>query len=568
MSVRNNHWYNLNSLRSYPLDETATGLSNAGTHLPSNLIEDLRLRWPRSLGQFAFISAATVTNHIVTILIEATSTLNNDLNDSTLIAGLSLPMSDFVRSQMYRLQSFVPGVGGYIAIGSGASNNYTGVFGSPNQSMLTPRAARPYRSPPVPTIRLEGSTTRLTGIVNITATAPLQIVKESRVIGGVEYDNVAVIRLSQDTANIDSTVSAASVFSRYIGPCGSRVNSKSCNNPQPILSINGVSPDCDGVLTLTFNGCATVGKVSPDNGVVLDCDKGLSTTCKGPYLPALSDGSLPSESDAVEIPPPVPPEPPIFEDVSISEVLVTSLTLPYCDTFDTGTAVGFVALYDSLFGFIADDSPAEDFCCVGPEYSTSDCCQDSQSGNSQSESAVVVFDVDSSYGTVATAAQARNNVSVFISDVQTLYRRYTTDVKIFAGQVGSKKNAGILVNYRTNEDTDLAEYWTAHLNLDNGVFGLYFFNGISLVLLGTSTVVTNLRTGDWYRLTLSVIPDSIVLTRVNLVATLDGIYDPSISVTLASSVSAGLYLPDSGMAGLTANRSKTIYSFWRIEEAV
>ena len=61
MAIRNNHWYNLNEQRDYPVDDTASALSDDGSRLPSSLIADLRLRWPSALGRYAFISAAAVT---------------------------------------------------------------------------------------------------------------------------------------------------------------------------------------------------------------------------------------------------------------------------------------------------------------------------------------------------------------------------------------------------------------------------------------------------------------------------------------------------------------------------
>ena len=571
MGIRNNHWYNLNELRSYPLDDIATCLSNAGDRLPANLIEDLRLRWPLSLGQFAFISAATVTRNIVTVLIEVSSSMSNDPGSSVLVAGISIPISELLRSRTYTLQSFVPGVAGYIAIGSGSEVLFTGVFSSPTQSLLTPRAARFYRLPPITGIRVEGTAARLTGIVNLTAAAPLSIEKATRVINGVEYDNVIVLKLSQSTSGLDIASPVASVFSQFVGPCGGRINSNSCPDPQPISAINGVTPDCDGVLILNFQGCSVVGRMTPDCGVVVDCNIGLSATCRPLYLPALTDGKLPSEVPSTNIPVPPDPEEPDFPDVSISEVFTTVLAFPYCDTFDTGTAEGFVAVGDSLFGFIADDSPAEDDCCSGPPYADDhECCTQgySQSGSyySQSEAPENVFDVDSSYGTVNDIAQSRNNISLFSADIQTLYRKYTTDVKIMAGMLGSRKNAGVLANYRVNPDNNLPEFWVAFLNIDTSLFGLYFFNGVSYTLLGAAAEILSIKTGDWYRITLTVVPDPIIVTRVNLTARLQGIYEPAIDVLISSSATANAYLPDTGVAGFLADRSRTIFSFWRIDE--
>lgn len=560
MAIRNNHWYNLNEQRNYPLDDTASALSDAGDRLPNAIIQDLRLRWPITHGRYAFVSSASVTPHIVTLMIEATDDLDNNPSSSVLIAGVSIPITELVQGRTYPFETFKSGVGGFITIGSGVDQLFKGVFSSPRQSLLTPRAARANRTPPIPSIGIEQAAEALQGVVNLTAVAPLELSKETRVIDGVEYDNVVVLRLVEETRDIETNV-AQSVFSRFAGPCGRRVGSRTCVDPQPVETINGVSPDCDGVLTIEFEGCATVGRNTEDCGVVIDCNLGLSDSCDPPYLPRLSDGRLPSEVPPVNVTPPIPPEPPTGPDNSISESAVTVLALPYCDTFDDGVAYNFSPVGNSLFGFIADDSPGEDFCCAGASESY---------GCSQSESISGGFDVSpfpniaSSYGTVSDSAASRRNISLFTGDVQTLYRRYTTDVKIDNGPSGSSKNAGVLINYQLTSG-GLPTYYVALLDIENSTFGVYFFNGVVLVPV-SEVEVPDVRTGDWYRMTLEAVP-SVNQTSVSLRATLDGVTDPTISVTINTSTSSNLWGVDSSQAGIYANRSKSYYSFWRIDEA-
>lgn len=566
MTIRNNHWYNLNEQRDYPLDDTASALSDNGHRLPHALIQDLRIRWPIDYGQYAFVSSASVTSHIVTLMIEATDDLDNSPSSSVLIAGVSIPLDELVQGRTYTLETFKEGVGGFITVGSGVDELFKGVFSTPRQSLLTPRAARAVRRPPIPSLGVEQAAVPLKGVVNLVAAAPLQLSKETRVIEGVEYDNVIVIRLVEETRDIATGTFDESVFSRFSGPCGRRVGSKSCNDPQPVETINGISPDCDGVLTLEFEGCANVGRNTDDCGVIIDCNLGLSDSCDPPYLPTLNTGELPSEVPPVLIPPPIPPEPPTGPGVSISEVIETILALPYCDTFDDGVAYSFDPIGNSLFGFIADDSPDEDFCCVGLAPADQYYGCDTSESISISESAfevVPIPDVASSYGTVAPGAQARRNISLFNGDVQTLYRRYTSDVKIVAGQSGSSRNAGILLNYQLTV-SGLSTYYIALLDIDNSTFGIYYFNGIQLIQL-SAVEVTDARTGDWYRVTLQATP-AVNQTSVNLSATLAGVTDPTISVTINTSTSSNLWGSDSAKAGVYANRSQTYFSFWRIDE--
>lgn len=583
MPIRNNHWYNLNEQRYYPLDDTASARSDDGNLLPSSLIADLRLCWPASYGKYAFISAAAVTSGLVTILIESANTLANNPSTSVLIAGITLPKSELIGGRTYALTAFKSGVGGFIVLGTNLDENYSGRFSSPAQSLLTPRAARPNRLPPVSSIKVEDAAVALSGLVKLTAVPPLQLVKETRVINGVEYPNVVVFRLVEETQVVGAT--NESVLAVFAGSCGKRTGSKTCTDPQPVQFINGVAPDCDGVLTIDFQGCAVVGKNTKDCGVILDCSLGLSASCSPPYLPTLTTGKLPSESPRVIITPPASPSIPIVYPVSISEVVETVLTLPYCDTFDEMIATGFYPMGDSLFDFISDDSPKENDCCVdaltnyGCDMSTSISSSIdygvSYSLSNSIAKAIPYFianipiirsiEIASSYATINPNAQARTNISIWTLDVQSLYRKYTTDVKITEGQLGSKKNAGIVINYR-QVLPNVVNYLAAILDIDTSTFGIYFFNGLFLVPIIT-TSVPKAKANDWYRISFTVIPDNITQTSVQLSAVLTGVTDETITAVLSTSMSANLWQTDAGNAGFYAKRSRSYFSFWRVEEA-
>lgn len=576
MAIRNNNWYNLNEQRDYPVDDTASAISDSDLRLPSSLVTDLRLRWPVELGRYAFISAAAVTPGIVTVMIEVSETPNNTPNTATLIAGISVPKVELLQGRTYVLETFQDKVGGFIVFGSGTEENYSGKFSSPEQTLLTARAARAIRQPPIPSIRTSQSAAKLTGLINLTAAEPLFLSKETRVIDGVEFDNVIVFKL-QERPNTDAQ---DSVFSEFAGDCGKRTGSRSCTDPQPVETINGVQPDCDGIITLDFKGCSVVGRNVTDCGVILDCSLGLSASCEPPPLPNLETGQLPSEIDPVLIPPVIPPEPPVGPDISISESATTILTLPYCDTFDDGFAYGFSPAGSSFFGFIADDSPGEAVCCEGnggdmppayPPTANPDGCTTSQSvSNSASASwdVVPIIEVDSSYGVVSASGLSRTNISLFTSDVQCLFRRYTTDLKIRTGAVvgvaGSLQNAGILLNYRIT-DSGQVNYHLFLVDIDNSTVGIYFFNGVTTVEL-VAVEITDLRADDWYRISVTGVP-AASQTSVDLTLNFDGITDPSLSATLNVSVSSNTFGQDNGNVGLYGRRSISYFSFWRVQEA-
>ena len=561
MAIRNNHWYNLNAQRYYPLDDIASAISDQGQLLPSALIVDLRLRWPYDLGQYAFLSAISLTPHLITVLIEVTATLDNSTG-SKLIAGVTLPRVSLTPGQTYAFQSFQPGVGGFIVIGNDELPSYSGRFSSPNQSLLTPRAAKANRRPPVLSLGIETAAVPLTGLVTLIADPPLALTRATRIINGIETDNVIVISLVQSVVYSLET-QLESVFTQFSGPCGKRVGSRTCGDPQPIESVNGVTPDCDGLLTLDFRGCALVGSNVDDCGVVVDCSLGLAQSCKPPYLPTLETGELPNEIPPTLITPTPPPLPilgPVDSSLfSISESHNTMLSLPHCETFNEAIAHNFHPVGNSVWGFVANDSPGKEFCCRG----LNDSSLVVPAEGSTPENTVPPLEVICSYGTVDAAAQSATNISLWTLDVQTLFRTYTTDIKIVKGIPGSLKNAGIVVNYRLVTET-VASYLVALLDIDNSLFGLYLFNGLNLVSLG-HVAVRDLQTDNWYRVSFTVNSN---FTNVLLTATLNGVTDPTIAVTINSSLPTSLWVTDSGISGLYARRSKSYFSFWRVDEVI
>lgn len=572
MGSRNNHWYNINEARAYPLDDSASLVSDSGGRLPAGLLEDLRIRWPRSLGRWVFLSAATITTHIVTFTFEVTDSMDAVAGQSQLLAGFSMAIKDLMPGRTYNLQTFATGVAGYVVIGSSTDAPFQGKFSTPRQSLVTPRAGRFYRDPPIPSMKLHGSELPLTGLIKLTAKEPLTIERATRVIDGVEYDNVIVFKLKDPVSDVESDKDYVPAIARFASPCTGIVT-MSCTDPQPVLSVNGVTPDCQGRVYLRFRGAAVVGKVyDDDSALIIGSPVDMATTCAPPYLPSLADGTLPSYTDPVDIPIPPDPEIPPVDPESISEVFTTVMSLPHCETFDYGIAPGFAPTENSEFGFIADDSPEEDFCCAGPPPSTSDICwatdENSQSmSDSLSLSESAVFAVASSYGTVSEPAQSKTNIALFTLDVQSLYRKYTTDVKVLPGIPGSKSNVGIIFNYKTIPLTGLLEYWLLKLDVAAGVFGLYYFNGLQLVPLGAVATLTGLRLEDWYRLTLTIVPDTETQTQVFVTATCRGIYDPGLNISINTTISSAKYMPDGGYVGLHVDRSKALFSFWRVEEA-
>jgi hypothetical protein len=547
--IRNNHWYNLNEQRSYPVDETASSRSSQGVPLPFGFLADLSLRWSLQYGRYAYISAASATETAVSILISACSTLDNSADDAVLIAGITATRSASRNYVALPLQTFQPYVQGHVVFGDNPGPAFSNQLDSPRASLLTARAARAVPGS-LSYFGVTDGQRSTTGLVELQARAPLSIRKSPQVINGKFQENVILFEMVD---SIDSTLST-SVFEQYAGACAARVNARNCGDPQPIQTINGVTPDCGGTLTLNFKGCALVSRNTVDCGAVLDCDFSLDQSCAAPFLPD-DEGILPTETDPIVVDPPEPPEPPEPPNPPDVPPPVPGLVLPYCDTFDEAAAVGFAPQPGAIFTFINDESPDESLCCAGA-VTTVGC-------GMIDPDTLLPIDPEVSYGTNDLDARTVRSVSLFTLDTQVLYRRFTSDLRVTPNIPGSRQTAGLVLNHKTGAN-NLPRYYAAVVNAAAARFGIYLFNGTSLApLIEVSDF--DIRTGDWLRITFEADEGSSP-TTVAMTATLVGITRTSLNVTLTTTISTASWGTDSGLSGLLVDHSLAYFSYWRIDE--
>lgn len=149
-AVVNSAFYSLNSSRPFPVDDSATSTGDSGERLPENIIVDCNLRFPSTLGNYAYIAGVTVTPTLVTVLILAAASPDAAAGFVPL-ASVTLP-KPFVIQRPYRLTPLAPGVGGWIVFGDGIGENFVGRFSTPRQGLLTPRCARAVAPLPVQSI--------------------------------------------------------------------------------------------------------------------------------------------------------------------------------------------------------------------------------------------------------------------------------------------------------------------------------------------------------------------------------------------------------------------------------
>jgi len=610
MAVVNQDWYNLNESRPYPLADNATALDNEGNFLPSNIITDLRVRWPDWAGTYAFIGSVAVSPSIATVTILVATSLSSD-SSYIPIAVVSVPLADFQEGRQYSLESMYPGAFGYITLGSGITANYSGRFLGPAQTLLTSRAAKPHPGLPVTSLNKLNDQTALTGLINLRAESPLFITKERRVIDGDSKDAI-VFSITEDASRITTEDAIETVLQTLAGNCGKRPESGNCGSPEPIEFVNSVGPDCNGLLTLEFTGCAVVGRnVSDlnttnydDDTIIVDCTSDIEDTCAPPILPRLSDGRLPSEYTPVTPDPPEPPPPPPSTHESVSAPFKSPISLPYCETFEDDVADNFFDVGEVPNSAVAGAWKFE--VATSPE----DICRDESIDASES------IIRSGSYSTNTETGVTSRNMSVWYRDIvsnpnnfpdtnQTVYRTFTTDLRIVVNSTDTplvttahpdnvQQNGGLLVNYRINPATGGQTFWTAYVETSvtpaSGTFGIYYYNGVRLVKLTYPSGGYAEMTGQslypdvWYRLTLDVSLERNTHANRNVVltSTLTGPLSSwssepetpqkltigSVLVPVNEYENEATYGDDgeSGLAGFYARKSATQFSAWKVED--
>jgi hypothetical protein len=305
MVIRNQAWYNYCESVPYPVEDTVSRVSDAGTRLPGNVISDLNLRYPSTLGSHVFVAACTVNPQLVTVVLLGSSSATAAV-DVTPIASVSLRQPVDVH-RPYALSPLAEGVGGWVVFGNGIAGSYQGRFASPSQTRISPRAARAYAPLPVVDFGKLGNTQALTGLVSLVAGNDLEIVKATRSVNEQDI-SVIVIRLSEG----GNLAVARNLYDVYRGPCGTRPESDTCGDPAPIEFLNTVPPDKQGNINIEFQGALSLTAIAAEAvydaegnwidsteacGVIVDLATGLATACgEDRQLPDV-DGRLPNEGD-------------------------------------------------------------------------------------------------------------------------------------------------------------------------------------------------------------------------------------------------------------------------------
>ncbi len=261
MSIRNQNWYNLQSTRSYPLDESSTAVDDTGAFIRDDILVDCHIRFSSDLGQHLYLQGLTVSAGLVTAVFGVAATLNS--------AGSTVASVTVVRpGNAYANYSIVPlvaGVSGWVVFGPGIDTPFVGRYTNPTQALINPRCGRTYRPLPVPSIGKINLATSLQGVVAITGIDP--VIAEYKFVQYGDKEMRAIVFRLDDTQRTDTY----NPLEQFLPACAKRPESGTCYK-QPIMSINGIEPDCNGniviapheSITLTpFDGCGGVDMTTP-----------------------------------------------------------------------------------------------------------------------------------------------------------------------------------------------------------------------------------------------------------------------------------------------------------------
>jgi hypothetical protein len=289
MAVTNADWAVRNSSRKYPLDDTASTVSDRGVFLPESFLVDCNIWAPevefsggRTL-KYLYIGSAAVTENYVSLTILGTAGAAQPVDGDPVgqqetpfipLASFGISKQDLVPYKNYPVSPNYDGVSGWIMFGQLVdAEPFNLLFSTPQQSMVAPRVARFYSGLPTPGVTLGALRNLLVGDVELVTDTPITAEIVERTVEGVGTRNVIEIKMADEEGGLPDK----DTMEGFAGKCSPRPESGTCNK-QPITRVTGVSPDEYGRIFVDIEGITT--RVFED-GVCVDSSQGLSDACAG-----------------------------------------------------------------------------------------------------------------------------------------------------------------------------------------------------------------------------------------------------------------------------------------------
>lgn len=273
------NWYEENEERKYPLDDNA-GMALADVRISESFLADLHISAPNTVGEL-YISSASITPSLVSF------TIMGDIP----VAAISI-VQPVTPHRTYNLEPLTAGVAGWVSFGEYVRTVRDTQVAShltftDTEGKLNPKIVYLYDPLPVTSLGVTGFVNKLVGDLKLVAGADLVVEEITVTVNDTEHRAI-VIRL-------DGSLNDQKTFTKYTGDCGKRPEEFTCPE-EPVRTINGVSPDCNGNINIEIVGSLPNGYLYDDNdnvlGIIFEYPYGYVDICGGsekklnlPYTP-------------------------------------------------------------------------------------------------------------------------------------------------------------------------------------------------------------------------------------------------------------------------------------------
>jgi len=280
--MKHHEWLNQNCLRSFPLaEDTGRASLNMGWALPDFILCDASLV-VQECDAGIYIQSCTITERVLSIVLASVAT-GAAIGTASVVKGID---GAYARKSLHAL---VDGVRGFITFGtpfepgnSEILQRHRGFHIFPTSMVLESHVVLATGPFPVQSLGVSGIS-GTSGLIEFGGTSAMQISMTQGTHNGDPLDMLQ-IGLSDPT--------------RFLSPCEQAVTPCDCA-AMPILSINGVVPDEQGIITIELvddNG--QVRKLGADVLLFLLTRTGVAL-CARPVMPD-QYGRLPSGSGDFE----------------------------------------------------------------------------------------------------------------------------------------------------------------------------------------------------------------------------------------------------------------------------
>jgi len=554
--MKNRGWLNLGETTIYPLKDGVSGVDDKGNMLPVRILADLKIIVPESLPPYVYIQGISVHQRIVSLVIGVADDFSSPTSSKSILAiTLSKPVE---AHRAWKLESLDNSCSGVVVWGHAVNDDldFDARFTTPSQSQLAPTVVRRFRDYPIPRVKVLGVDGEVKGNVIIRGVGDLQVVEECIDIpdsqlpselnscGNNNERKVFTIKLYTDKRN-EASQTVGDVLQKYTGCCGGRPESDSCYGTTPIESIAGVKPDCNGKITIEFRGDVRISKIierlDPNQGIIQICGIGISTgktlddVCLKDQLPD-SSGNLPGDDTGSLC-------------IYTPKSQLTPLPTDPDYTFDSTHQSSYL---DSNLPFNVDFES-----------------QDSKIKVRWGGMSYAIDHRGNRFLTTEKMGKNSTNVTTYLQDFGSWYRKVSTTFQIMDKGVSYQKNAGVIVGFRPVSG-QIYQYTAAEVAIGEensfGVLKLVFYDGYWAFILG-SVDLENFEFDLRYNLWVKVHPNPDNSGDVWLFAGLESVDTYRNPVSIGPIYLKGYGSHTGGEMGLMSRNSLVRFFDWSIDNA-